>query len=121
MSLETEGKPVTPPELHQLLDIYGDLFQESSILSPSRGHFDHKIPLKEGTSPINLRPYRYYLKHKGIIEKLEAEIQDKGVVAVPNLLLPLWYWWGKKMDHGDFVWITGNLTSILSRISFLFQ
>ena len=46
-------------DLHNLLATYGDLFQEPTTLPPSRGPFDHKLPLKEGTSPINLRPYKY--------------------------------------------------------------
>jgi len=48
-----------PPALQPLIDVHTDLFQEPTTLPPSRGPFDHKIPLKEGTSSINLRPYRF--------------------------------------------------------------
>jgi len=36
--------------------------------------------LKEGTSPINISPYRYPLNHKDIIEKLVTEMQQKGII-----------------------------------------
>ena len=45
-------------ELEQLLNDYDDVFQEPSGLPPERLH-DHKIILKKGTKPINVRPYRY--------------------------------------------------------------
>ena len=63
-----------PAPLQHLLDTFADLFQEPVALPPSRGTFDHRIPLKEGTSPINLRPYRYPLRHKDIIENLVEEM-----------------------------------------------
>jgi len=74
-----EDKPNIPTALQHLLVTYKDLFQEPATLSPSRGTFDHKIPFKEGTSPINLRPYRYLVRHKDIIENFVEEMQDKGV------------------------------------------
>nr|XP_027096102.1 uncharacterized protein LOC113716000 [Coffea arabica] len=43
--------------LDQLLKEYDDLFQEPTELPPKRLH-DHRIPLKEGTHPISVRPYR---------------------------------------------------------------
>jgi len=66
------------PALTKLLSAYSELFQEPTTLSPSRGPFDHKIALKDGTSPINLRPYKYSLRHKDIIEKLVEELLDRG-------------------------------------------
>jgi len=35
-----------------------------------------------GTSPINLRAYRYPLKQKDAIEQLVQEMQDKGIIQV---------------------------------------
>ena len=60
------------------------MFQDPTSLPPARGHFDHRIPLKEGTSPINLRPYRYPLKQKDIIEQLVQEMQDKGIIQLSS-------------------------------------
>lgn len=37
-----------------------------------------------GTSPINLRPYRYSLRHKDIIEKLVEELLDRGVIQASS-------------------------------------
>ena len=70
----------TPSELQPLIQCYQDVFQDPEELPPSRGHFDHRIPLKEGTSPINLRPYKYPLKHKDIIEQLVQQMLDQGVI-----------------------------------------
>ena len=63
LSLEVEDKPNTPPVLQHLLATYEDLCQEPATLPAFIGPLDHKIPLKEGTFPINLRPYRYPLMH----------------------------------------------------------
>jgi len=79
-SVENKEQPHIPSDLQELLESFSDLFQEPTALPPSRGSFDHKIPLKEGTSPINIRPYRYPLRHKDIIEALVEEMQAKGVI-----------------------------------------
>jgi len=49
---------VIEPQLAQLLQDYVDAFEEPNSLPPHNSH-DFKIILKEGTSPINVRPYRY--------------------------------------------------------------
>jgi len=56
--LRDASEQAIDPTFHQSLATYEDIFQEPSALPPLRGHFDHKIALKEGTSPINLRPYK---------------------------------------------------------------
>ena len=48
----------TPICMQQILVEYSNLFQEPRQLPPSRD-IDHNIPLKEGTEPVNVRPYRY--------------------------------------------------------------
>ena len=58
--------------------------------------------MKEGISPINLRPYRYPLKHKDVIEKLVAEKMEKGVIQTsssPFAFLVVLV--GKKIGLGD--------------------
>ena len=69
-------------DMATLLGQFEDVFQHFGGLPPSRGHFDHRIPLKEGTSPINIRPHRYPLKHKDIIERLVTEMHEKGIIQV---------------------------------------
>ncbi|GJZ17220.1 putative mitochondrial protein [Tanacetum coccineum] len=50
-----------------------------NCLPPKRGH-DHKIPLKEGTQPINIRPYRHPPTQKDAIESMVKELLDSGVI-----------------------------------------
>jgi len=67
-NLHMSASVQVPSELQPLLHSYQDVFHEPQELRLSRGFFGHKIPLKKGTSPINIRAYRYPLKHKYIIE-----------------------------------------------------
>lgn len=66
-------------ELQAILQQYIDLFEEPKQLPPSRLH-EHKITLKEGTSPINIRPYRYPNGKKNEIEKMVNEMLASGVI-----------------------------------------
>ena len=71
--LHPEHKPElsedhTPPQLQALLDEYADIFQEPTTLPPHR-EFDHAIHLKPGSSPPNVRPYRYSPLQKDEIER----------------------------------------------------
>ena len=76
----TAENDVTPLLVTQLLEQYLDLFEESRVLPPNRGVFDHKMPLIPGTTPMSIRPYRYPLKQRDIIESLVQEMLDKGIV-----------------------------------------
>jgi len=58
---------------------YADIFAEPKTLPPHRSH-DHKIILKEGTSPINVRPYRYPALQKDVIEQTVKEMLEAGIV-----------------------------------------
>ena len=40
--------------------------------------------MKKGTSPINLRPYRYPLKQKDFIEELVQGMLDKGIIQLSS-------------------------------------
>ena len=74
-----------------------------------RGGFDHRIPLKKEDTTVNIRTYRYSLKHRDIIEQLIQDMLDKGIIqpscspfASPVVLV------GKKddtwklcVDYGD--------------------
>jgi hypothetical protein len=62
-----------PAKVQWLLKEYQDIFVAPSSLPPARG-CDHKIILKEGTSPPNTRPYRLPHKQKDIVEKFIKEI-----------------------------------------------
>lgn len=42
--------------------------------------FDHRIPLAAGSSPVNIRPYRYPVKQRDVIEKLIQDMIDQGII-----------------------------------------
>lgn len=77
----------TSDELQLLLE-YGDIFQEPTGL-PSSHLQDHKIPLKDETSVVNIRPYRYPTVHKNEMRKLIQEMLQVGIIRTKiALLLP---------------------------------
>ncbi|XP_048502834.1 uncharacterized protein LOC125498635 [Beta vulgaris subsp. vulgaris] len=49
-------------------------------LPPHRVVFDHTIPLEAGCKPVNIRPYRYPLKQRDIIEQLVQDMLDRGII-----------------------------------------
>lgn len=81
---EVEGKIVLQPEIAQILSKFQEVFAEPITLPPERAGFDHRIPLKEGTDAINLRPYRYPLSQKDAIEELTEELLEQGVIQNSN-------------------------------------
>ncbi|GKB35094.1 retrotransposon-related protein [Tanacetum coccineum] len=72
----TEG--VTLP-WQELVRYFKEVFQPPKSLPPERP-FDHRIILKEGTTPISQRPYRYPVVQKDIIEKTTRELLKAGVI-----------------------------------------
>ncbi|KAF2296930.1 hypothetical protein GH714_013016 [Hevea brasiliensis] len=67
--------------------------QEPKTLPPKRVH-DHRIVLKAGSSPINIRPYKYAAEQKDAIEDMIADMLKAGrykpeLTATPGLLQPL--------------------------------
>lgn len=54
---EAEVIPDSPlPLVENMIHEYLDLFQKPEELPPNRA-VDHRIPLKEGQPPVNVRPY----------------------------------------------------------------
>ncbi|GKC71938.1 reverse transcriptase [Tanacetum coccineum] len=68
-----------PTVLNPLLEEYVDVFAIPKELPPFRSH-DHKIPLKEGTPPINIKPYRHPPIIKDAIESMVQELLESGVI-----------------------------------------
>ena len=58
---------------------FSDLFTEPMGLPPTR-EVDHDITLKEGTEPINVRPYKYTHYQKNEIEKQVEDMLRSGLV-----------------------------------------
>jgi hypothetical protein len=48
--------PVVPPELHNLLQEFADVFEDPKALPPHR-QYDHAIALEPTATPVNSRPY----------------------------------------------------------------
>lgn len=70
-SLETRPiQEVVHTEMEQLVEEFGDIFEEPTHLPPFWLHHNHKIPLMAGSDPINQRPYRYALHQKNEIDKI---------------------------------------------------
>ncbi|RLN13205.1 hypothetical protein C2845_PM09G13910 [Panicum miliaceum] len=67
------------PEVQQLIEEFGELFQVSTELPPSRS-CDHKIPLIAGAAPVSVRPYRYAPKLKDEIEAQVKEMLQNGLI-----------------------------------------
>lgn len=71
-------KDLEPPK--QLKEKYKIIFENPVELPPKRGVFDHPIPLQPGVLPVNIRPYRYPLKQRDIIEQLIQEMLDRCII-----------------------------------------
>ena len=76
---EQEEHSMITPAIQQLLDQYQKVFQMPQSLPPTRNR-EHAITLKEGSSPVNLRPYRYSFEQKNEIEKLVKEMLNNQVI-----------------------------------------
>lgn len=75
-------------ELHLIIEDlireFCDIISEPTQLPPCRLGFDHRIPLKEGSMPFNLRPYRYYNIQKDIMNKLVEDMLNQGFIQHSN-------------------------------------
>lgn len=68
-----------PPAVQQLIEEFAVLFQIPTELPPSRA-CDHSIPLVEGASPVQMRPYRYAPALKTKIECQVKEMLKNGII-----------------------------------------
>lgn len=72
-------QPVFNPQLESLLQQYQHLFSTPSNLPPPRPT-DHRISLKNGSNPVNVRPYRYPQFQKREIENQIKTMLDQGII-----------------------------------------
>lgn len=63
----------------QILKEFEEVFNMPQGLPPKRNR-EHAITLQSGTSPINIRPYRYSHIQKDEIEKLVREMLQAGII-----------------------------------------
>jgi hypothetical protein len=67
------------PLLDRLLDSFGSVFTEPTVLPPQHAH-DHRITLKAGVLPMAVGPYRYPAAHKDELERQCAAMIEQGIV-----------------------------------------
>ena len=72
-------------ELNALLEKFESIFSTPKTLPPHRLQ-DHKIPLIEGSTPPNSRPYRYGPVQKTEIEKCVKDLLEAGFIRMSNSL-----------------------------------
>ncbi|KAL0536628.1 hypothetical protein IC582_025586 [Cucumis melo] len=65
--------------LQMMLKQFEDVFDWPKKL-PLRRKIEHQIHLKEGTNPINVRPYRYGFQQKAEMERLVEEMLSSGII-----------------------------------------
>lgn len=68
-----------PEKITQLLLEFDTLFQEPKQLLLYRSH-DHSIVLKDGSSSVNLRPYRHSSFQKDVVEKMVEDLLAGGLI-----------------------------------------
>lgn len=67
------------PRVQSILDEFEAIFQEPTTLPPQRT-VDHKIPLKEDSKPIALRPYRFSYFQRLELEKIVTELLKNSLI-----------------------------------------
>nr|GEV82965.1 hypothetical protein [Tanacetum cinerariifolium] len=98
------AKPNTqdvPQNLQFLLEEYNDVFEVPKELPPVRSH-DHRIPLKEGTLTINIRPYRHPDTQKDAIERYYRRfVRNYAMISslLTKLLKKNAFVWGKEAEQ----------------------
>lgn len=75
-----ESERLGVEEINELTDQFKDIFEEPKALPPFRENHNQKIILKEGSDPVNQRPYRYVVQQKNEIDKMIHDLLKAGTV-----------------------------------------
>jgi N6-adenosine-specific RNA methylase IME4 len=81
-SQEQQHLPI-PATVKDIMELFSDIFTEPEGLPPHRS-CDHKIPIKEGSNPPNMRPYRMPHKQKNIVEELVPKMLKNSEIRLSN-------------------------------------
>ncbi|KAL0548958.1 hypothetical protein IC582_013436 [Cucumis melo] len=79
ITLHKEEKGEIEEKLLPILDQFNDIFEWPEKLPPRRS-IEHQIHLKEGTNPVNVRPYRYAYHQKEEMERLVNEMLASRII-----------------------------------------
>ncbi|GJT31209.1 reverse transcriptase [Tanacetum coccineum] len=80
---ECLAEEISHTEIQELLEEFDDVFVVPKCL-PLNGSLDHRIPLKEGVTAVNIKPYRYPPVQKDTIEAMVKELLDSGMIGQSN-------------------------------------
>ena len=77
------SKVVKPsqPEIQGLTQKYKKVFEDLTMELPPERKIEHVIEIKSGSSPVNVKPYRYPHHHKTEIERLILDLLKCGVIT----------------------------------------
>lgn len=107
-------------QLEVLLCSFWSIFQPPRELPPKR-ILDHRIPLKEGTTPIQVEPYR-----QPYFQRMRSESKSESFYILDSsnlhraLIRHQQYQSNKQMGHGECVQTTILLTKQLSSTNSLY-
>ncbi|XP_071713989.1 uncharacterized protein [Rutidosis leptorrhynchoides] len=73
------ANPTIDEKVNLLLTQFDDIFATPTQLPPKRSH-DHRIPLKDESQAINVRPYRHPPTQKNAIEEMVGELLNTRVI-----------------------------------------
>lgn len=76
---ENDVVPTIPEQMSSLVQTYAAIFNAPTELPPPR-EIEHRITLKEGCDPVNVRPYRYAHFQKEEIERQVHEMLHTGLI-----------------------------------------
>lgn len=79
MAVHTESASDLPAQVQQILQEFWAVFAIPNDLPPQRS-CDHSIPLVEGASPVNVRPYRFAPALKDEVERQIKEMLASGII-----------------------------------------
>jgi hypothetical protein len=79
----SQSHTVEASDVTDILSDFADIFEEPSGLPPSRA-CDHTIPIQEGSTPPNVRPYRMPHKQKNIVEELVQKMLKNNEIRLSN-------------------------------------
>ncbi|KAL1218315.1 hypothetical protein V5N11_022859 [Cardamine amara subsp. amara] len=75
-----QQESVVHQEIEEVLNGFSEVFAEPTSLPPFRENHNHKIPLKEGSDPVNQRPYHYAIYQKNEIDQIVEEMLTNGII-----------------------------------------